>query len=94
MATGAIAKTKPRVEVKESVFHWEGRDKNGRVVKGEMRAGGESVVAASLRRRGVMVSKIRKQSFRRGRRITRKDLALFTRQLSTMLASALPTWTE
>ena len=90
MATGAIAKTKPRVEVKESVFHWEGRDKNGRVVKGEMRAGGESVVAASLRRRGVMVSKIRKQSFRRGRRITRKDLALFTRQLSTMLKAGVP----
>ena len=43
MATGAISK--PRIEVKESVFHWEGRDKNGRVIKGEMRAGGESVVA-------------------------------------------------
>jgi type IV pilus assembly protein PilC len=90
MATGAIAKTKPRVEVKESVFHWEGRDKNGRVVKGEMRAGGESVVAASLRRRGVMVSKIKKQSFRRGRKITHKDLALFTRQLSTMLKAGVP----
>jgi type IV pilus assembly protein PilC len=90
MATGAIAKTKPRVEVKESVFQWEGRDKNGRVVKGEMRAGGESVVAASLRRRGVMVSKIKKQSFSRGRKITQKDLALFTRQLSTMLKAGVP----
>jgi type IV pilus assembly protein PilC len=90
MATGAIAKAKPRVEVRESVFHWEGRDKNGRVVKGEMRAGGESVVAASLRRRGVMVSKIKKQSFSRGRKITGKDLALFTRQLSTMLKAGVP----
>jgi type IV pilus assembly protein PilC len=90
MATGAIAKAKPRVEVKESVFQWEGRDKNGRVVKGEMRAGGESVVAASLRRRGVMVSKIKKQSFSRGRKITHKDLALFTRQLSTMLRAGVP----
>ena len=90
MATGAIAKAKPRVEVKESVFQWEGRDKNGRVVKGEMRAGGESVVAASLRRRGVMVSKIKKQSFSRGRKITDKDLALFTRQLSTMLRAGVP----
>ena len=90
MATGAIAKAKPRVEVKESVFQWEGRDKNGRVVKGEMRAGGESVVAASLRRRGVMVSKIKKQSFSRGRKITNKDLALFTRQLSTMLRAGVP----
>ena len=90
MATGAVAKPKPRAEVRESVFHWEGRDKNGRVVKGEMRAGGESVVAASLRRRGVMVSKIKKQSFSRGRKITGKDLALFTRQLSTMLKAGVP----
>lgn len=90
MATGAIAKAKPRVEVRESVFHWEGRDKNGRVVKGEMRAGGESVVAASLRRRGIMVNKIKKQSFSRGRKITAKDLALFTRQLSTMLKAGVP----
>jgi type IV pilus assembly protein PilC len=90
MATGAIAKAKPRVEVKESVFQWEGRDKNGRVVKGEMRAGGESVVAAAMRCRGVMVSKIKKQSFSRGRKITNKDLALFTRQLSTMLRAGVP----
>jgi type IV pilus assembly protein PilC len=88
MATGAIAK--PRVEVKEAVFHWEGRDKNGRVVKGEMRAGGDSVVAAALRRRGIMATKIKKQSFSRGRKITSKDLALFTRQLSTMLKAGVP----
>lgn len=88
MATGAIAK--PREVVRESVFHWEGRDKSGRVVKGEMRAGGESVVAAALRRRGIMVSKIKKQSFARGRKISEKDLAIFTRQLSTMLRAGVP----
>jgi type IV pilus assembly protein PilC len=88
MATGAIAK--PRVEVRESNYHWEGRDKNGRVVKGDMRAGGESVVAASLRRRGIMATKIKKQSFSRGRKITDKDLALFSRQLSTMLKAGVP----
>ena len=88
MATGTIAK--PRAEVKEAVFRWEGRDKNGRVVKGEMRAGGDSVVAAALRRRGIMATKIKKQSFSRGRKITHKDLALFTRQLSTMLKAGVP----
>jgi type IV pilus assembly protein PilC len=88
MATGAIAK--PREVVRESVFHWEGRDKTGRVVKGEMRAGGESVVAAALRRRGIMVSKIKKQTFARGRKISEKDLAIFTRQLSTMLRAGVP----
>jgi len=88
MATGAIAR--PREQVREVMFLWEGRDKQGRIVKGEMRAGGESVVAASLRRRGIIASKIRKQSFSRGRRITEKDLALFTRQLSTMLRAGVP----
>src|SRR5512134_2523554 len=88
MATGAIAK--PRVEVRESNYHWEGRDENGRVIKGDMRAGGESVVAASLRRRGIMATKINKQSFSRGRKITEKDPALFSRQLSTMLKAGVP----
>jgi len=72
------------------MFHWEGRDKTGRIVKGEMRAGGESVVAASLRRRGIMAIKIKKQAFSRGRKVTEKELALFTRQLSTMLRSGVP----
>jgi len=88
MATGAIAR--PREIVRESIFHWEGRDKGGRVIKGEMRAGGESVVAASLRRRGIMATKIKKQTFSRGRKISEKDLALFTRQLSTMLRAGVP----
>lgn len=88
MATGALSRS--REQARESLFHWEGRDKQGRVIKGEMRAGGESVVAASLRRRGVMATKIKKQSFSRGRKISEKDLALFTRQLSTMLRAGVP----
>ncbi|HYM48632.1 MAG TPA: type II secretion system F family protein, partial [Burkholderiaceae bacterium] len=90
MATGTLAKARPTTQVRESMFHWEGRDKNGRVVKGDMRAGGESVVAASLRRRGIMTTKIKKQSFSRGKKITEKDLALFSRQLSTMLKAGVP----
>lgn len=88
MATGTLSR--PREQVRDALFHWEGRDKQGRVIKGEMRAGGESVVAASLRRRGVMATKIKKQSFARGRKISDKDLALFTRQLSTMLRAGVP----
>src|SRR5918993_68186 len=90
MATGTLAKGRPTAAVRESMFHWEGRDKSGRVVKGDMRAGGESVVAASLRRRGIMTTKIKKQSFSRGKKITEKDLALFSRQLSTMLKAGVP----
>ncbi len=88
MATAAIAR--PRDTVREAMFLWEGRDKAGRIVKGEMRAGGESVVAASLRRRGILATKIKKQALPRGGRITGKDLALFTRQLSTMLRAGVP----
>jgi type IV pilus assembly protein PilC len=88
MATGAIAR--PREMVREFLYLWEGRDKAGRVVRGEMRAGGESVVAASLRRRGILATKIKKQTLPRGRKISGKDLALFTRQLSTMLRAGVP----
>ncbi len=88
MATGAIAR--PREMVREFLYLWEGRDKAGRVVRGEMRAGGESVVAASLRRRGILATKIKKQTLPRGRKISGKDLALFTRQLSTMLKAGVP----
>ena len=81
----------PRAQaLKESVFLWEGRDKAGRVVKGEMRAGGESVVTAALRRRGIQSTKVKKQSLPRGRSISEKDLAIFTRQLSTMLRAGVP----
>jgi type IV pilus assembly protein PilC len=89
MATGAVARTRAAA-VQESLFVWEGRDKTGKIVRGEMRAGGESVVAAALRRRGIAQPKIKKQVFSRGRKITEKDLALFTRQLSTMLRAGVP----
>jgi type IV pilus assembly protein PilC len=89
MATGAIAKPRPTAP-QESLYAWEGTDKTGKVVRGEMRAGGESAVAAALRRRGISKPKIKKQVFSRGRKITEKDLAIFTRQLSTMLRAGVP----
>jgi type IV pilus assembly protein PilC len=88
MATTAMAR--PREATREAIFQWEGRDKGGRTVKGEMRAGGESVVAASLRRRGILATKIKKQTLSRGKKITGKDLAVFTRQLATMLRAGVP----
>ena len=87
MATSAIARPQA---VREAMFQWEGRDKGGRTVKGEMRAGGEAVVAASLRRRGILATRIKKQTLPRGKKISGKDLALFTRQLSTMLRAGVP----
>jgi type IV pilus assembly protein PilC len=85
MATAALAKAP-----KDVIFEWEGKDKNGKIVRGEMRAGGESVVSASLRRQGVMVSKIRKRRTSGGRSIKQKDIAIFTRQLATMMKAGVP----
>ena len=77
--------------VKEFNFIWEGVDKKGKRMKGDMRASGETVVSANLRRQGISVSKVKKQStFGRKKKITEKDIALFTRQFATMLKSGVP----
>jgi type IV pilus assembly protein PilC len=65
--------------IKEFTFAWEGKDKTGKLLRGEMRAGGEALVQATLRRQGVLVTKVKKQSFKRGGKITEKDITLFTR---------------
>ena len=77
-------------QVKEIVYAWEGKDKSGKTVRGELRAGGEAVVNVTLRRQGVMVTKIKKKTYRSGKKITGKDIALFTRQLATMMKAGVP----
>ncbi|MCE1241453.1 MAG: type II secretion system F family protein [Azonexaceae bacterium] len=76
--------------VKESTFQWEGRNKDGKTVRGEMRAASESVVQTSLRRQGISDAKVKKIRFKTGRKITEKDITLFTRQLATMMRSGVP----
>ncbi|HEY8024720.1 MAG TPA: type II secretion system F family protein [Burkholderiaceae bacterium] len=76
--------------VKESVYAWEGKDKSGKTVKGEMRAGGEAIVSATLRRQGILVGKVKKKSYSSGKKITEKDITLFTRQLATMMKAGVP----
>jgi type IV pilus assembly protein PilC len=85
MATAAAARS-----IRELVFEWEGKDKNGKVVRGEMRAGGEAMVNASLRRQGILVQKIKKRRTSGGKSIKQKDIAIFTRQLSTMMKAGVP----
>ncbi|MCJ0765049.1 type II secretion system F family protein [Variovorax terrae] len=77
-------------DIKEFVFEWEGKDRNGKVVRGELRAGGENQVTASLRRQGVLPTKIRKRRMRSGKKIRPKDMAIFTRQLATMMKAGVP----
>ena len=85
MAT--VAKSK---SAKESVFEWEGKDRNGKQVRGETRAGGENQVRSALRRQGVTPNKIKKRRMRAGSSIRPKELAIFTRQLATMMKAGVP----
>ena len=74
----------------EFVYEWEGKDKTGKIVKGEMRAGGEAVVSASLRRQGVLVNKVKKRRTSGGSSVKPKDISIFTRQLATMMRAGVP----
>ena len=76
--------------IQEFIFEWEGRDKAGKSVKGEIRAAGENQVKASLRRQGVLPTKIKKRRMRSGKSIKPKDIAIFTRQLATMMKAGVP----
>jgi len=73
---------------KEINYSWEGKDKTGKQVKGEMRAAGTVVVTSTLRRQGIKVTKIKK--IQSSGTITDKDITLFTRQLATMMKSGVP----
>jgi type IV pilus assembly protein PilC len=75
---------------KEATFAWEGKDKAGKTVRGEMRAGGEAVVNATLRRQGILVTKVKKRKRGGGGRVSDKDITLFTRQLATMMKAGVP----
>jgi len=86
MATAAAAHAK----VKEINYLWEGKDKSGKVIRGEMRAGGEAVVNVMLRRQGIIVTKVRKRPIGRGGKVREKDVTLFTRQLATMMKAGVP----
>jgi len=83
-----MATTAPTI--KEYVYEWEGKDRNGKTVKGEMRAAGEAQVQAQLRRQGILVQKVKKRRLASAKRIRPKDIALFTRQLATMMKAGVP----
>ncbi len=76
--------------IKEFVFEWEGKDRGGKQVRGEVRASGENQVKVSLRRQGVMATKIKKRRMRSGKAIKPRDIAIFTRQLATMMKAGVP----
>jgi type IV pilus assembly protein PilC len=88
MATAAASAAK--VQIKEVIYLWEGKDKSGKIVKGQMRAGGTALVNVTLRRQGIVVTKVARQRIGRGGRVSDKDVTLFTRQLATMMKAGVP----
>jgi len=89
MATVATAGRRD-LKVKEQTFLWEGVDRNNKPLRGEMRAVSETVATTNLRRQGIKVVKIKRQTFRGGRSVSDKDITFFTRQLATMLKAGVP----
>ncbi|MEW6762332.1 MAG: type II secretion system F family protein [Pseudomonadota bacterium] len=85
-----LTKGQGNAQVKEKVYAWEGKDRTGKTVRGEIRAGGEAIVNVTLRRQGILVTKVKKKAYRSGKKITDKDLTLFTRQLATMMKAGVP----
>jgi type IV pilus assembly protein PilC len=72
-------------------FLWEGKDKRGKVVRGKSVAKDETALRAELRRQGVVPNKIKKQSKAMGGgKVQPEDIAVFSRQLATMLAAGIP----
>jgi type IV pilus assembly protein PilC len=87
MATHSKSKSS---RIKEFTFAWEGKTRDGKRVRGEMLATTETVVQTNLRRQGISVLKISRMRVKSGKKITEKDISMFTRQLATMLRSGVP----
>ena len=86
MATAVAAAKGP----KELTFSWEGKDKAGKTIRGELRAVSEAAVNATLRRQGILVQKVKPLKRKGGGKVGSKDIALFTRQLATMMKAGVP----
>ena len=80
------------IAIKEQPFQWEGVDRNGKKVRGKTIAQSEASLRAELRRKGVVAQKVRKQStlFANRGKVTAADIAIFSRQLATMLTAGIP----
>ncbi|MDR2991412.1 MAG: type II secretion system F family protein [Burkholderiaceae bacterium] len=90
MANGRTA-VRSAASAKEAVFEWEGKDRSGRVVTGEMRAGGPIQVQAALRRQGILSTKVKKRRVSSMRKkIKPREIATFTRQMATMMKAGVP----
>jgi len=91
MAQAAAPTSAIRTVRRDIPFAWEGRDKKGKRVKGRSLAADEQSLRAELRRQGVAPSRIsRQRQLRKGGKVSAGDIAVFSRQLATMLAAGIP----
>jgi type IV pilus assembly protein PilC len=76
----------------QAPFTWEGKDRTGKKVKGKVVSTSEAAVRTELRRQGVVATRVRKQSmlFRKQGKVTAGDIAIFSRQLATMMTAGIP----
>lgn len=72
------------------MFEWSGKDKTGRQARGEIRAQSEEQAKTLLRRQGIFINKIKKRNLNGGKAIRPKDIAVFTRQMATMIRAGVP----
>ncbi len=75
---------------KDQLYLWEGKGKDGKIIRGELRAQSEALVNTTLRRQGIAVRKVTRQKLKRGGKIKEKDITYFTRQLATMMRAGVP----
>src|SRR6202051_3939596 len=77
---------------KDIQFLWEGKDKRGNKVRGKTLAVNEAALRADLRRQGVAATRVKTQrsSFGRGGKVSNEDIAIFSRQLATMMSAGIP----
>jgi type IV pilus assembly protein PilC len=80
------------VAKKEVQFVWEGKDKRGHRVRGKSLAANEAALRADLRRQGVAATRVKTQSsaFKSGGKVSNEDIAIFSRQLATMMSAGIP----
>lgn len=84
-----MATAKKPEKSNEIRYSWVGKDKSGKIIKGEIKAAGTAAASAQLRRQGIQTTSVKKTASG-GKAITEKDITLFTRQLATMLKSGVP----
>jgi len=90
MATASQSAKKAAAGGSDRIYNYEGKDRSGKVVRGEVRASGEHMVKSMLRRQGITATKVAVQKAKSGGKITQKDIAVFTRQLATMMKAGVP----